>query len=187
MSSSNKPFLSDIQELRRRAKANIEKASVTDNYCGDVGQAIDLLQTALATEIVCVLRYTMHAIAATGIDSEAVKAEFKQHASEEEEHMALIAERINQLGGVPNFNPKGLASRSASEYGSAVGLKEMIKENLIAERIAIEHYRELIRFFADKDPTTRTMLESILATEEEHASDMHDLLDAHQGRASASN
>jgi bacterioferritin len=175
------PFLSDITELRRRARENIEKGSVTDNYGGDVQQAIDLLQTALATEIVCVLRYSAHAVAAVGIDSESVKAEFAEHANEEREHMDAIAERINQLGGTPNFSPEGLATRSASEYGSAEELVDMIKENLIAERIATEHYRELVRFFAENDPTTRVMLEGILAVEEEHANDMHDLLVAHEG------
>ncbi len=179
---SKQPFLSDIQELRRRAKAQIDKGAVTQNYGGDVQQAIDILQSVLATEIVCVLRYTAHSIAAQGIDSEAVAAEFAQHAKEEQEHMEMVAERIDQLGGVPNFNPVGLETRSASEYGTAETLIDMIKENLIAERIAVEHYRELIRYFADKDPTTRVMLEGITATEEEHATDMHDLLVAHQGR-----
>ncbi len=180
-STKAKPFLSDIAELRRRARENLDKGSVTGNYGGDVGRAIELLQTALATEIVCVLRYSAHAVAAVGIDSEAVKEEFAQHATEEREHAEAIAERINQLGGTPNLNPEGLATRSASEYGSAEELVDMIKENLIAERIAIEHYRELVRYFADNDPTTRVMLEGILATEEEHANDMHDLLVAHEG------
>jgi bacterioferritin len=129
-----------------------------------------------------VLRYTMHAVSATGIDSEAVKSEFLMHAHDEQEHMMKIAERINQLGGTPNFNPDGLASRSASEYGNASELVAMIKENLIAERIAVEHYRELIRYFGENDPTTRVMLEGILATEEEHANDMHDLLISHEGQ-----
>jgi bacterioferritin len=147
-----------------------------------VDKAIEILQTVLATEIVCVLRYTMHAVAATGISSEGVKAEFEQHAKEEQEHMTAVAERINQLGGKPDFNPEGLASRAASEYGSAGNLVEMIKENLIAERIAIDHYRELIRYFGDQDPGTCTMLEGILVVEEEHANDMHDLLVAHEGK-----
>ncbi len=175
------PFLSDVKELRERARQGIEKGPVTKSYQGDVEQAIEILQTVLATEIVCVLRYTMHAIAAVGIDSESVKSEFAEHAKEEQEHANMVAERINQLGGKPNFNPAGLETRSASEYGSAETLIDMIKENLIAERIAVEHYRELIRYFADNDPTTRVMLENILATEEEHANDMHDLLVAHQG------
>jgi bacterioferritin len=124
----------------------------------------------------------MHAIAATGISSESVKDEFAQHAKEEQEHMNSVAERINQLGGRPNFNPEGLAMRSASQYGEGENLVDMIKENLIAERIAIDHYRELIRYFGDNDPGTRVMLEGILVVEEEHANDMHDLLVSHEGR-----
>ena len=124
----------------------------------------------------------MHAIAATGISSESVKEEFAQHAKEEQEHMSAVAERINQLGGRPNFNPEGLAMRSASQYGEGENLVDMIKENLIAERIAIDHYRELVRYFGDNDPGTRVMLEGILVVEEEHANDMHDLLVSHEGR-----
>jgi bacterioferritin len=179
--TTKKPFISDVKELRRRAREHIEKGAVTKNYTGDVEQAIEILQAVLATEIVCVLRYTAHAVAATGIDSEAVKAEFTEHAGDERGHANLVAERINQLGGKPNYNPEGLATRSASEYGDADTLIEMIKENLIAERIACEHYRELVRYFGENDPTTRTMLEGILSKEEEHANDMHDLLVAHQG------
>ncbi|MGZ3517308.1 MAG: ferritin-like domain-containing protein [Vulcanimicrobiaceae bacterium] len=182
MSTVTGPFLTDVKELRRRAKEYIERGAVTQNYQGDVQQTIDLLQAALATEIVCVLRYTMHWIAAVGIDSESVSGEFKEHADDERDHMLRIAERINQIGGTPNFNPEGLATRAASEYGNAVALIDMIKENLIAERLVIEHYRELIRFFGEKDPTTRVMLEGILAQEEDHANDMHDLLVAHEGR-----
>src|SRR5580700_6605648 len=163
--TDSKPFLTDVQELRKRARANIDKGAVTPAYQGDVQQTIDILQSVLATEIVCVLRYTMNAIAATGISSEGVKDEFEQHAKEEQGHMREVAERINQLGGKPNFNPEGLASRAASQYGEGGNLVEMIKENLIAERIACEHYRELIRYFADKDPTTRVMMEGILANE----------------------
>jgi bacterioferritin len=181
-SDNRKPFLTDVQTLRDRARKHIAEGSVTPNYEGDVGNTIEILQSVLATEIVCVLRYTMHAIAATGISSEGVKGEFATHAKEEQGHAMEVAERINQLGGKPDFNPAGLASRSASEYGNADDLVEMIKENLIAERIAVEHYRELIRYFGDKDPSTRVMLEGILAVEEEHANDMHDLLVAHEGR-----
>ena len=177
------PFLTDIATLRKNAREKIEQGAITDTYEGDVDTAIDLLQGALATEIVCVLRYTMHAVAATGIASEGPKDEFLQHAREEQEHMMSIAERINQLGGTPNFDPKDLVSRSASQYGpSEANLVEMIKENLIAERIAIDHYRELINYFGAKDSTTRTMLEAILAVEEEHANDMHDLLVSHEGK-----
>ncbi len=179
---TDKPFLTDVQELRSRARASIENGPVTPDYLGDVKQAIEILQSVLATEIVCVLRYTMNAIAATGISSDSVKEEFDEHAKEEQEHMRAVAERINQLGGTPDFNPEGLATRSASQYSVGKNLVEMIKENLIAERIACEHYRELIRYFADKDPTTRVMLEHILTNEEEHANDMHDLLVAHEGR-----
>ena len=177
------PFLSDVKTLRERARKNIQDGAVTENYGGDVKKSIELLQGALATEIVCVLRYTMHAVAATGIDSEAVKEEFQEHADEERGHMMLIAERINQLGGKPDFNPKGLETRATSEYGSdELNLIEMIKENLVAERIAIEHYRELVRYFGDGDPSTRDMLVHILANEEEHANDMHDLLVSREGK-----
>ena len=178
----NTPFLTDVKTLRERARQNLETGAVTSTYKGDVDKTVEILQSVLATEIVCVLRYTMHAVAATGISSEGVKDEFAQHAKEEQEHLMAVAERINQLGGKPNFNPEGLASRSASEYGKAANLVEMIRENLIAERIAVDHYRELIRYFGDNDPGTRTMLEGILVTEEEHANDMHDLLVAHEGR-----
>ncbi|HEV3194655.1 MAG TPA: ferritin-like domain-containing protein [Candidatus Cybelea sp.] len=182
MSTVTQPFVSDITELRRRARQQMERGAVTENYGGEVAQTIDLLQTALATEIVCVLRYTMHNISAVGIDSESVKQEFAEHARDEYDHMEKIANRINQLGGTPNLNPEGLHTRSATEYGSAHKLIEMIKENLVAERIAVEHYRDLIRFFGEKDPTTRIMLEGILAQEEDHANDMHDLLVAHEGK-----
>jgi bacterioferritin len=179
---TDKPFLTDVTNLRARARANIENGAVTSAYQGDVKQTIDILQSVLATEIVCVLRYTMNAIAATGISSEGVKDEFQQHAKEEQGHMMQVAERINQLGGHPDFNPEGLATRAASQYTVGANLVEMIRENLIAERIACEHYRELIRFFADKDSTTRVMIEGILTNEEEHANDMHDLLVAHEGK-----
>jgi bacterioferritin len=181
-SKTSQPFLTDVKTLRERARKNLGGGAVTSTYQGDVKKTIDILQAVLATEIVCVLRYTMHAVAATGISSEGVKAEFAQHAKEETGHMNQVAERINQLGGRPDFNPAGLATRAASEYGSAGNLIEMIKENLIAERIAVDHYRELIRYFGDDDPATRTMLEGILVVEEEHANDMHDLLVAHEGR-----
>ena len=182
MSDAKTPFLTDVKTLRDRARQHLSQGAVTSTYTADVGKTIELLQGVLATEIVCVLRYTMHAIAATGISSEGVKDEFAQHAKEEQEHMNSVAERINQLGGRPNFNPEGLAMRSASQYGQGENLVDMIKENLIAERIAIDHYRELIRYFGDNDPGTRVMLEGILVVEEEHANDMHDLLVSHEGR-----
>jgi len=182
MADNKSPFLTDVKTLRERARKNLERGAVTETYKGDVGKTIEILQSVLATELVCVLRYTMHALTATGISSEGVKAEFAQHAKEEQEHMMMVAERINQLGGKPNFNPEGLATRSASQYVEGSNLVDMIKENLVAERIAIDHYRELIRFFDDDDPVTRVMLQTILAVEEEHANDMHDLLVAHEGK-----
>ena len=182
MAKTSKPFLTDVKTLRARARKHLQTGAVTDTYKGDVKKTIEILQAVLATEIVCVLRYTMHAVAATGLSSEGVKAEFAEHAGEEQEHMNQVAERINQLGGKPNFNPEGLVSRSASQYGEGGDLVDMIRENLIAERIAVDHYRELIRYFGDNDPGTRVMLESILTKEEEHANDMHDLLVAHEGR-----
>ena len=181
MHKNEQPFITDVTHLRAKARKSIDQGAITPNYQGDVKQTIEILQSVLATEIVCVLRYTMNAVAATGISSESVKAEFDEHAGEEQLHARQVAERINQLGGTPDFNPEGLATRSASQYTVGGNLLEMIKENLIAERIACEHYRELIRFFADKDPTTRVMMESILSKEEEHANDMQDLLTAHQG------
>ena len=180
--TNTEPFLTDVKQLREQARKSIGDGPVTSSYKADVKQTIDILQTVLATEIVCVLRYTMNAVAATGISSDGVKEEFDEHANEEREHMRKVAERINQLGGVPNFNPEGLATRSASQYGEGGNLVEMIKENLIAERIACDHYRELIRYFGDSDPTTRVMMEGILTNEEEHANDMHDLLVAHEGK-----
>jgi bacterioferritin len=179
---NQQPFLTDVKKLREQARAHLDDGAVT-SYLGDTKQTIEILQAVLATEIVCILRYTMNAVAASGLASESVKQEFDQHADEERGHMRQVAERINQLGGKPNFNPEGLLSRAASEYADEDTLVGMIRENLVAERIACEHYRELIRFFADKDPSTRVMIEGILVNEEEHANDMHDLLVAHQGRA----
>ena len=182
MPQASMPFLTDIKTLRDRARQHLDQGAVTETYQGDVGKTIEILQSVLATEIVCVLRYTMHSIAATGISSEAVKEEFAEHAKEEQEHMMAVAERINQLGGKPNFNPDGLVTRSASQYTEGANLIDMIKENLVAERIAVDHYRELVRYFGNNDPATRVMLEEILAVEEEHANDMHDLLVSHEGR-----
>jgi bacterioferritin len=182
MSKQKKTFLSDVKTLRARARKHLEQGAVGTNYGGDVKKTIAILQAVLATEIVCVLRYSQHAIAAHGISSEGVKAEFAQHAKEEWEHVQAVAERINQLGGEPDFNPEGLTTRSASQYSQGGNLVELIRENLIAERIAVDHYRELIRYFGNDDPGTRAMLEGILLVEEEHANDMHDLLVAHEGR-----
>jgi bacterioferritin len=180
--SSQKPFLSDIETLRDRARKSLSQGAVTPAYRGDVKKTIEILQAVLATEIVCVLRYTQHSIVAAGISSEAIKKEFATHAREEQAHMMSIAKRINQLGGTPDFNPELLTSRSASQYSEGETLVDMLRENLVAERIAVEHYRELIRYFGDDDSTTRVMLEGILGVEEEHASDMHDLLVAHEGK-----
>ena len=180
--ASKGTFVTDITAIRKRAREKLDRGAITDNYGGDVDTAVALLNEALATEIVCVLRYKYHAVAAAGIASESVKEEFAQHAKEEEQHLDWIAERINQLGGKPNMNPDGVTTRAASQYAEGENLVDMIRENLVAERIAIEHYRDLIRYFADKDPTTRTLLERVLSQEEEHANDMHDLLVSHEGR-----
>ncbi len=175
----NGQFSTNISEIRKRAREHMEKGAITANYGGDVETAVRVLNEAVATELVCVLRYKFHAAMATGIASEGVKNEFLQHAREEEEHMDLLVERINQLGGKPNLNPTGLTQRSASEYVEGETLVDMIREDLVAERIAIETYRDMIRYFGEKDPTTRVMLERILAKEEEHAQDMNDLLAQH--------
>ncbi|NVB82591.1 MAG: bacterioferritin [Kofleriaceae bacterium] len=181
MATESQPFVTDIEAIRKRAREHLEEGAVTTNYEGEVDKAIRLLNDAVATEIVCVLRYRYHAVVATGISSESVKEEFEEHAGDEEQHMLWLAERINQLGGTPNMNPEGLAQRSATQYIEGANLVGMIKENLVAERIVIEIYRDLIRYFADKDPTTRILIERILAQEEDHANDMHDLLIAHEG------
>ena len=182
-SASAQPFLSDVKTLRERARQHIDKGALTPSYGGDVQQAIEILQAVLATEIVCVLRYTQHSIVAAGLASEGVKAEFAEHAREEQGHAMEVAERINQLGGAPDFNPQTLTARSAAEYSTSDELVAMIRENLVAERIAVEHYRELVRYFGDNDPATRIMIEGILSKEEEHASDMLDLLTRHGGLA----
>ena len=175
-------FLRDVKEIRRRARQDLAEGAVTQNYKGKVEHSIAILNHAVATEIVCILRYKFHAVCAAGLASEAVKEEFAQHAKEEEEHLDLLTERINQLGGKPNLNPEGVTSRAASEYVEGDNLVEMIKEDLVAERVAIETYREMVRYFGDNDPTTRVLMERILTQEEEHANDMHDLLVTHEGR-----
>ena len=175
-------FIKNMKDIRRRARKDLNDGAMTKNYGGNVKDAIRILNHAVATEIVCVLRYKFHAVCAMGLASESVKQEFAQHAKEEEEHLDALAERINQLGGKPNLNPEGLLSRAASEYVEGETLVDMIKEDLVAERIAIETYRGMVRYFGDKDPTTRSLIVRILAQEEEHANDMHDLLVAHQGR-----
>ena len=174
--AKDQPFLTDVKELRRRAREHIDKGAITEAYRGDPKVVCDVLNQALATEIVCVLRYKRHFFMAKGLNKDAVAAEFAEHAADEQQHADSIAERITQLGGEPDLNPEGLASRSHSEYVEGDTLVDMIKEDLIAERVAIESYTEIIRFFGDNDPTTRRLMESILGKEEEHANDMQDLL-----------
>lgn len=170
------PFVLDIKEIRRRARQHIENGAVTENYQADRETVIRILNEALATEIVCVLRYRRHHFMASGINAQSVAAEFLQHSVEEQQHADLIAERISQLGGEPNFSPEGLLSRSHSEYAEGTTLVDMINEDLIAERIAIDCYSEIVRYLGDNDPTSRNMIEHILAVEEEHAEDMKNLL-----------
>jgi len=169
-----------IQEIRDRARQQITDGAVTQDYQLDRKQVISILNEALATELVCVLRYKFHYFMASGIHSQSVKEEFLEHANEEQEHADQLAERIKQLGGKPEMNPSILTSRSHSEYKEGTSLTDMIKEDLIAERIAIESYREIIQFLGDKDPTSKRLMEQILAKEEEHADDMADLLFAVQ-------
>jgi len=170
------PFVSDIKKIRERAKKQLEKGAVTPGYQADAGEVCKVLNEALATELVCVLRYKAHYYAAKGINSEGVKAEFLQHANDEQGHADQLSERITQLNGVPNLNPEGLAMRSHSLYETSDDLATMIKEDLVAERIAIDTYTEIVRWLGDKDPTSRRLLESLLEKEEEHANDMNDLL-----------
>jgi bacterioferritin len=169
-------FLTDVKELRRRARRHIQNGAVTEGYQADRKTVIAIMNEALATEIVCVLRYKRHYFMASGIHANAVAAEFLQHANEEQGHADRIAERITQLDGEPNFSPEGLATRSHSEYKEGKTLVDMIKEDLVAERIAIDSYGEIIRFLGDRDVTSRRLMEEILAVEEEHADDMKNLL-----------
>jgi bacterioferritin len=173
---SDRPFLSDIKTLRQRARQAIEEGAVTPGYDADAKQVCKVLNEALATELVCVLRYKRHYYMADGIHAESVKAEFKEHAAEEQQHADQIAERIVQLGGEPDFDPKNLATRAHAEYIEGTTLTEMIKEDLIAERIAIESYREIVAWLGKADSTTRRIMEEILAKEEEHAEDLVSLL-----------
>ena len=169
-------FLTDVKTLRERARKHIENGAVTEGYKGDRATVVKLLNEALATEIVCVLRYKRHFYMATGIHAQAVAAEFQQHATEEQMHADQISSRIVQLQGEPNYNPEGLLTRSHSEYVEGKTLLDMIKEDLVAERVAIDSYGEMIRYIGDGDPTTRRMLEGILAMEEEHADDLSTML-----------
>jgi bacterioferritin len=169
-------FLSDVRSLRQRARKHIQEGAVIEAYGADRKKVIKLLNTALATELVCVLRYKRHYFMAQGLESDPVAAEFQQHATEEQQHADQIAARIMQLGGEPDFSPEGLASRSHSEYDDSKGLLDMVREDLVAERIAIESYGEMIRFIGAGDTTTRRMLEGIQAMEEEHADDLASIL-----------
>lgn len=173
---ADKPFLTDVKEIRRRARQHIESGAVTEGYRGNRESVIKLLNEALATEIVCVLRYKRHYFMAQGIHADPIAQEFLQHANEEQGHADQIAGRIVQLGGTPNFNPEGLLSRSHSEYVEGETLVDMIREDLVAERVAIDSYTEMIRYVGDNDITTRRLLEEILSVEEEHADDLASFL-----------
>ena len=174
---SDMPFLTDVKTLRERARKHIEDGAVTEGYKVNRETAVKILNEALATEIVCVLRYRRHYFMASGIHAEGVAAEFLQHSNEEQGHADEIAARIVQLNGEPDLNPQGLLSKSHAEYVEGTTLTEMIKEDLIAERIAIDSYRDMIKYFGNDDPTSRRMLEGILAMEEEHADDLVSLLE----------
>ena len=174
---NDKPFLTDIQTLRKRAREHIEQGAVTEGYRADRDTVIRILNEALATEIVCVLRYKRHYFMAAGINAQSVAAEFLAHANEEQTHADQIAGRIVQLGGEPDLSPDGLLTKSHSEYVEGESLVDMIREDLIAERIAIDSYRDMITYLGSDDPTTRRMLEGILAMEEEHADDLVSLLE----------
>jgi bacterioferritin len=170
-------FVTDIEAIRKRARQHIEDGAVTENYKGNRETVIRILNDALATELVCVLRYKRHYYMASGINSEAVRNEFLEHAGEEQDHADQIAERITQLDGAPDLNPEGLVDRSHSQYVEGTTLVDMIREDLVAERIAIDSYSEIIRYLGNNDPTSRRMMEKILAKEEEHAEDMKNLLE----------
>jgi bacterioferritin len=176
MADKPQDFVSDLKEIRRRARENIERGAVTESYAADRQTVLRLLNEALATEIVCVLRYKRHFYMAQGIDAESVKAEFLQHANDEQLHADQIAARIVQLGGEPNFSPAGILDRSHSEYAEGTTLVDMIREDLVAERIAIDSYREIIQYLGNADSTTRRIMEEILAKEEEHADDLASML-----------
>src|ERR1039458_7755088 len=173
----HRPFVTDIQDLRRRAVEHMEMGAVTSSYGADRETVIRILNEVLATEIVCVLRYKRHYYMGTGIHAQAVAQEFLEHANEEQGHADIAAERITQLGGEPNFNPEGLATRSHSQYVEGKSLLDMVREDLVAERVAVESYNEIIRYLGNDDPTTRIAMEQILAKEEEHADDMKKLLE----------
>lgn len=169
-------FKADIEEIRRRAREKMEQGSVTPGYQADREKVVEVLNEVLATEVVCTLRYRNHYFMAQGIHSQAVANEFLEHANDEQQHADMVAKRITELNGKPNFNPDGLATRSHAEYADPDRLEDMIREDLIAERIAIGTYSEIVRWLGDDDPTTRRLIEEILAKEEEHADDMAKLL-----------
>jgi bacterioferritin len=170
-------FVSTMEEIRRRARQHIERGAVTEAYRADRETVIRLLNEALATELICVLRYKRHYFVAAGIHAQAVSEEFLEHANEEQDHADKIAKRITQLGGEPNFDPRDLLSRSHSEYVEGKDLLDMIREDLVAERIAIDSYGEIVRYLGEKDPTSRRVMEEILAKEEEHAEDLRNLIE----------
>jgi bacterioferritin len=170
--------LNDVSSIRQRARMNIEAGAVTTSYFLDLKEMIKRLNESLATELVCVLRYRRHYFMANGIESEPIAKEFLQHSNEELTHADMLSKRIRQLGGEPNFNPDTLSGMSHAEYVEGLDLAEMIRENVVAERIAIESYKEFINFIGDGDPTTRRMLEQILAVEEEHADELASLLES---------
>jgi bacterioferritin len=170
-------FVSDLTKIKQRARAHMEQGAVTENYKANLQQVLKVLNEVLATEIVCTLRYRRHYYTVSGINSEGAKAEFLQHANEEQQHADWIATRIVQLNGEPNFNPEGLGTRAHSEYDDSEDLVSMLKEDLYAERIAIESYSEIVRWLSDDDPTTRKLIEDILKVEEEHAEDLKSLLE----------
>ena len=170
------PFLTDVKTLRKRARQHIERGAVTEGYTADRETVLKLLNEALATEIICVLRYRRHYFMASGLEAQSVAAEFLQHANEEQGHADQIAARIVQLGGEPNFSPDGLSTRAHAEYVEGTDLIDMIKEDLVAERIAIDSYREMVAYCGTEDPTTRRLLEEILGVEEEHAEDLVSML-----------
>lgn len=179
-SQSHDPFVMDVQKIREDARKHMSDGPVTQTYGADRQTVLKLLNDALATEIVCILRYKRHHFMAKGINSEAVATEFAEHAMEEQEHADRFAERIVQLGGEPDFAPDSLKTRSHSEYQEGKDLTDMIRENLVAERIAVDTYREIIKYLGDNDITTRRIFEEVLAVEEEHADDMADLLEGRE-------
>jgi len=177
---TDKPFFTDVKKIRERARKHMRNGAITEGYKADRENVIKVLNEALATELVCVLRYKRHYYMADGIDSETAAQEFLEHADQEQQHADQIAQRITQLGGEPDMSPDSLLSRSHAEYVEGRNLKEMIQEDLVAERVAIDSYREIIEYVGENDPTTRRMLEGILAVEEEHADDMANLLETYK-------